>query len=48
MNGQSLELLGNFVPKSYVQQAHQARKSHENQIRILLEKVYLKIKNLIS
>lgn len=38
MNGKTYELLTHFVPKSYVEQAHQVHNSHENQIRILLEK----------
>lgn len=33
------ELISHFVPKSYVEQAHQAQNSRDNQIRILLEKV---------
>lgn len=41
MNSKSLELLEKFVPKNYVTQANQCRQSHENEIRILLEKVNL-------
>ena len=39
MNDKSLEILENFLPKSYIQQASEAKKKHENEIRILLEKV---------
>lgn len=39
MNNKSLELLEKYVPKSYVIQANQGKATHENEIRILLEKV---------
>ena len=39
MNSKSLELLEKFAPKAYVHQAYQTQVSHENEIRILLEKV---------
>jgi len=35
----SYEACGNIIPVSYVQQAQNARKSRENQIRIFLEHV---------
>lgn len=35
----SFEACGNIIPVSYVQQAQNARKSRENQIRIFLEHV---------
>ncbi len=41
MNSKSLEYLEKFAPKSYIQQAHQAVITHENEIRILLEKVHI-------
>lgn len=40
MNSKSLELLEKFIPKNYIQQANQAEIAHENEIRILIEKVY--------
>jgi len=40
MNAKSLKLLEKFVPESYIQQAHQTVTTHENEIRILLEKVH--------
>ena len=39
MNEKSIELLEHFVPKNYIQQGHHGELSHENEIRILLEKV---------
>ncbi len=39
MNSKSLELLEKFAPKTYIHQAHQNEISHENEIRILIEKV---------
>jgi len=39
MNSKSLELLEKFAPKNYIQQAHQAEIAHENEIRLLIEKV---------
>ena len=41
MNSKSLELLEKYVPKTYIQQAHQNTTIHQNEIRILLEKVKL-------
>lgn len=38
MNPKSLEILEKFAPKTYIQQACQAKITHENEIRILLEK----------
>lgn len=38
MNEKSIELLEHFVPKNYIQQGHHGELSHENEIRILLEK----------
>lgn len=40
MNHKSLELLEKYVGKNYVTLASQNQISHENEIRILLEKVY--------
>jgi hypothetical protein len=40
MNDKSLQILEKFLPKSYIQQASEAKKIHENEIRILLEKVF--------
>jgi hypothetical protein len=42
MNSKSLELLEKFAPKIYIQQAHQAEIAHENEIRVLIEKVIYK------
>jgi hypothetical protein len=39
MNNKSLELLEKYVPKSNINQAVQSKATHENEIRILLEKV---------
>lgn len=39
MNAKSLELLEKYVPKNYVSQANQCKTAHENEIRILIEKV---------
>jgi|LakMenEpi03Aug12_release.lakeMendotaPanAssembly.Ray.scaffolds.fasta_scaffold3057065_1 hypothetical protein len=39
MNEKSLEILEKFLPKNYIQQGNDAKKIHENEIRILLEKV---------
>jgi hypothetical protein len=39
MNKTSFELLEKYIPKRYVKQAHEAKSVHENEIRILLEKV---------
>lgn len=39
MNSKSLEVIEKFVPRNYVAQANQCKMSHENEIRILLEKV---------
>lgn len=38
MNEKSLEILEKFLPKNYIQQGNDAKKIHENEIRILLEK----------
>ncbi len=38
MNAKSFELLEKYVPKSYLHQAQQNLTTHENEIRILLEK----------
>ena len=48
MNSKSLELLEKFVPKNYIQQANQAETAHENEIRILIEKVNKTIKYQIA
>ncbi len=39
MDGKHLTLLEKFIPKSYISQGNQALISHENEIRILIEKV---------
>lgn len=41
MNAKSYELMKKFLPNNYVQQAQQAVSIHENEIRILIEKVIL-------
>ena len=43
MNSKSLEVIEKFVPRNYVTQANQCMVSHENEIRILLEKVWQKL-----
>lgn len=47
MNDKSLQILEKFLPKGYIQQATEAKAIHQNEIRILLEKVKL-IQLLIS
>jgi hypothetical protein len=39
MNNTSFEILEKYLPKFYVKQALEAKSTHENEIRILLEKV---------
>jgi hypothetical protein len=39
MNEKSLEILKTYLPRSYIEQASEAKSIHENEIRILLEKV---------
>ena len=42
MNPDSVKLCERLIPKTYVQQGVQARRSHENQIRHLLEQVSIR------
>jgi hypothetical protein len=42
MNQKGFELLDKFVPKTYLQQANEAYGAQENEIRLLIEKVFRK------